>query len=125
VAAVVDLLAVRAPPPIAPDFATAQARVACGWRRADALEAVPLAAGEAIRPLVAALVASDRYGTPLVPALERVVAESRGTRRRQAEIAARALPVRLSFPLVGCVLPAFALLTVVPLMAGALTSLRR
>ena len=36
---------------------------------------------------------------------------------------ARKLPVRLSFPLVCCILPAFGLLTVAPLIAGALGSL--
>ena len=36
------------------------------------------------------------------------------TCRRRAEARARTVPVRLCFPLVVCVLPAFALLTVVP-----------
>ena len=33
------------------------------------------------------------------------------------------VPVKLLFPLVGCTLPAFALLTVAPLIAGAVRSL--
>ena len=45
-------------------------------------------------------------------------------RQIRAEEAARRVPVRLLFPLVLCVLPAFALLTVAPLLAGALRSLR-
>jgi tight adherence protein C len=48
----------------------------------------------------------------------------RADRRRRAEEAARRVPVKLLFPLVLCVLPAFALLTVAPLLAGALGSLR-
>ena len=36
---------------------------------------------------------------------------------------ARRVPVQLLFPLVACVLPAFALLTVVPLLAGTLRTL--
>ena len=44
--------------------------------------------------------------------------------RTVAEEAARRIPVKLLFPLVGCTLPAFALLTVAPLVAGALRSLR-
>jgi pilus assembly protein TadC len=44
-------------------------------------------------------------------------------RRRQAEAAARALPVRLSFPLVLCLLPAFVLLGIVPAMVPALQGL--
>ena len=35
----------------------------------------------------------------------------------------RTLPVKLCFPLVGCILPAFVLLTIAPLIAGALRSL--
>ncbi|MDP9387533.1 MAG: hypothetical protein M3Q48_06280, partial [Actinomycetota bacterium] len=59
-----------------------------------------------------------------VPALERLAAEVRRQRLRQAEEAARRVPVLLLFPLVLCVLPAFALLTVAPLIAGALRELR-
>ena len=85
---------------------------------------MPARAGEAPRPLVAALVASDRYGAPLADNLARLADEVRRDRRRRAEEAARRVPVKLLFPLVTCVLPAFALLTVAPLLAGALRSLR-
>ena len=98
--------------------------VALGRRLADALEDVPTRAGEAVRPLVAALVASERYGAPLSSGLERLAGEVRHDRRRRAEEVARRIPVKLLFPLVGCTLPAFALLTVAPLIAGALRSLR-
>jgi Flp pilus assembly protein TadB len=124
VAGVVDLLADRGPPPFADAFTEARVRVERGWRRADALDAIVVELGEPSRAIVAALVASERYGVALSPALERVVAEGRAARRRRAEVAARAVPVRLAFPLVGCVLPAFALLTVVPLLAGALAAVR-
>jgi pilus assembly protein TadC len=70
------------------------------------------------------LVASERYGAPLLPGLERLGAEVRLQRQRRAEEAAGRIPVRLLFPLVGCILPAFALLTVAPLIAGALRALR-
>jgi len=97
--------------------------VAVGRRLAEALEDVPARAGEAVRPLVAALVASERYGAPLSAGLERLASEVRRDRRRKAEEAARRIPVKLLFPLVGCTLPAFALLTVAPLIAGAVRSL--
>jgi Flp pilus assembly protein TadB len=94
-----------------------------GGTTASALGLVLNQAGAYARPLVDALAAHDRYGTPLAPALERVAIESRLRRRRQAEEAARRLPVTLLFPLVLTTLPAFALLTVVPLLAGSFGSL--
>ena len=71
-----------------------------------------------------ALAACERYGSPVGPALARLSTEVRAARRRQAEAAARRVPVKLLFPLVGCILPAFALLTVAPLVASAAGSLR-
>lgn len=67
-----------------------------------------------LRPLTDALRTSTRLGTPAAPALARLAGEVRADVRRRAEARARTVPVRLCFPLVLCVLPAFALLTVVP-----------
>lgn len=97
-------------------------RVEHGERLSDALAALA-DVGEAARPLAAALIASEREGAPLAHSLERVAADARLVRRRRAEEDARRLPVQLLFPLVACVLPAFGLLTVVPLLAGSLPSL--
>lgn len=118
-------LARRGPAPIAPEVGRALGEVARGRRLSDALEELPTRLGEGIRPLVAALVASDRYGAPLGDGLARLAADVRGLRRRRAEEAARRVPVKLLFPLVTCTLPAFALLTVAPLLAGALGALGR
>lgn len=72
-----------------------------------------------MRSFADAMVASDRLGSPVGPALGRISAEARADTRRRAEQRARALPVRLLFPLVFLVLPAFGLLTVAPaLLAG-------
>ncbi len=97
--------------------------VALGRRLADALDDLPARAGEAVRPLVGALVASERYGAPLVTSLERLADEVRRDHRRRAEESARKVPVKLLFPLVTCTLPAFGLLTVAPLIASAVRSL--
>lgn len=95
-----------------------------GERLGDALERLA-GLGEPVRPLVEALCASERYGVPIGAALAAVAEDARVRRRRRAEAAARRLPVALLFPLVCCVLPAFVLLTVVPLLAGSLASLGR
>jgi Type II secretion system (T2SS), protein F len=72
-----------------------------------------------LRALADALRASDRLGAPVGPALSRLADEQRAELRRRAEAHARRVPVRLLFPLVFVVLPAFGLLTVIPtLLAG-------
>jgi tight adherence protein C len=114
----------HAPGPFAAELRRVLHDVDHGRRLADALDDVPARAGETARPLVAALVASERYGAPVVAGLERLAGEVRRDRRRRAEEAARRVPVKLLFPLVTCTLPAFALLTVAPLIAGTLGSLR-
>ncbi|MDQ6927831.1 MAG: type II secretion system F family protein [Actinomycetota bacterium] len=113
----------RASGPLAAELRRVVADVALGRRLADALDEVPGRAGEAIRPLTSTLASAERYGAPLVSSLERLAAEVRRDRRRRAEESARKLPVKLLFPLVACTLPAFALLTVAPLIAAAIRSL--
>jgi len=78
------------------------------------------ASAPTLRPLTDALRTSARLGTPAAPALGRLAAEVRADVRRRAEARARIVPVRLCFPLVVCVLPAFALLTVVPAVLSGL-----
>lgn len=119
-----DLVADHAAGTIAVALADARRRVRLGEPLADALERATAPLGDPVRPLVAAVVASDRYGAPLAPSLALVARDARLARRRAAEEAARKVPVKLLFPLVLCTLPAFALLTVVPLLAGSLRSLR-
>lgn len=114
----------RATGPVADELRGALADTARGARLADRLDLLPERLGDEVRPLVAALVASERYGAPLGPGLERLADEVRRQRRRRAEEAARRVPVKLLFPLVLGTLPAFALLTVAPLVVGALRSLR-
>lgn len=119
-----EMVAARAGGPVGRELRRAMGRIRRGERTGDALEAVARTLGDPVRPLVGVLCASERYGTPLVSALELLAVEARNDRRRRAEIAARRVPVKLLFPLVLCTLPAFALLTVVPLLIGAFGSLR-
>lgn len=108
---------------LGPVLADAAARLDRGATTVDALTLIADAGGPPVRPLVDALAEHVRYGSPLRQALDRVGVEARLRRRRHAEEAARRLPVTLLFPLVLTTLPAFALLTVVPLLAGSLGSL--
>ncbi len=122
----VAAVALRSPPgPLAEELARAGATAAAGARLADSLEQLPARLStESVRPLVAVLVDAERYGTALGPSLERLADEARRSRHHRAEEAARRVPVKLLFPLVMCVLPAFGLLTVAPLIAGGLRALR-
>jgi len=74
------------------------------------------------QPLLDALIDTERDGLSPRELFERLASEAHAQRRRDAEQRIRALPVRLTLPLVGCVLPAYVLLAVVPLLAGQLTS---
>lgn len=94
-----------------------------GRRATDALDDLAPHWGDPARPLIHAMVTHLRDGTPLAEPLARVGHEARLRRQRAAETRARRLPVLLLFPLVFCVLPAFGLLTVAPLVAGTLRSL--
>ena len=94
-----------------------------GGSTSDALSELQDRVGASIRPLCSALLGSERYGLPLSATLEALAVEARLSRRRDAELRSRRLPVLLIFPLVVCILPAFALLTVVPLLGGGLSSL--
>jgi tight adherence protein C len=119
----VAAIAARGPPRYAGAFREAADEIQRGGRVAEAVEAALAPLGDPARPLAAALLGAARYGTAIQPALDRLAIESRQLRRRLAEEAARRVPVKLLFPLVLLVLPAFVLLTLVPLLAGALRSL--
>ena len=119
-----DAVAPRLAGPVGGALRRAQRQIRLGVDTAEALEALPAAAGASLRLLVRPLVDSLRYGSSLGPALERAAGTARGERRRQAELVARQVPLRLLFPLTVCVLPAFVLLTIVPTVAQSLELLR-
>lgn len=112
-------LAVRwAPPSAASVLGTVPAACRLGATLDEALHDAGCQA-PAIRPLADTVRTAARLGAPLAPALTRLADEARADLRRAAEARARTVPVRLLFPLVFLVLPAFGLLTVVPaLLAG-------
>jgi len=76
-----------------------------------------------LAPLVDVLALSARDGAPAAERLAGAATAARADRRRRAEAHARQVSVRLLFPLVFLVLPAFGLLTVVPALAEGLRGL--
>ncbi|RMH72728.1 MAG: hypothetical protein D6683_13815, partial [Actinomyces sp.] len=113
----------RLPAPFDITFAELGRRLDAGETFARALDVLVDELGDPLRPLVTTLVAADHDGAPVLAGLERVGDEARRRRRVRAEEAARRVPVRMLFPLVACILPAFVALTLVPLLYGSLRSL--
>ena len=109
------------PPVIAPVLAGIEQRCVLGASLAEALDDVGRREPE-LRPFAEALAVAERSGAPTADLLGRLADEARATLRRRSEAHARRVPVRLLFPLVFLVLPAFGLLTVVPALSAGLRS---
>ena len=112
-----------APPAVRSAVQEVTTRAAAGERFADALGALDEQLPGVFTTVVGVLAHADRHGEPLAPILDRLGQEARQERVRAAETEARRLPVRLCFPLVCCTLPAFVVLTIVPLLLGTFSSL--
>ena len=108
------------PPLVAHELDAAVGACAMGQSFDDALREMARRS-PGTRGLAEALRTSARLGAPAAPALARLATELRADLRRRAETRARTVPVRLCFPLVGCILPAFALLTVVPAVVAGIS----
>src|SRR6476659_3357569 len=67
---------------------------------------------------------TESLGTPLAESLRRRADEVREARRAAAAERARKASVKMLFPLVFMILPAFLLLTVVPVLLSTLLSVR-
>jgi len=115
-----DVVARFGPEPVAARLGVVLGAVGAGQRLADALDA-EAARTPPIAPLLAGVAASERSGAPVGAALGRLSASTRAQARRRALARARTVPVRLLFPLVFLVLPAFLLLTVAPVVLAALS----
>jgi len=81
---------------------------------AEGLAGLPSRLGSAASPLSTTLSVAAAAGTPLGPALRRLADSERRRGRLLVEARARRLPVLLLGPLIGLVLPAFVVLTLVP-----------
>jgi tight adherence protein C len=120
---VLGSLPLRADDVLGPLVANAAEGLENGAVVAEVLDELQATIGEAARPLCSALRSSADAGTPIGETLDLLAREARRTRKAQADIAAKRLPVLLLFPLITCILPAFALLAIVPLLGGALSAL--
>ncbi len=120
---VITEMARRGPISTRPAFAQVADRLTIGEPFADAIVQLRTHLGPGAVALVDLVTASNRYGLPMAQVVSQLSTEARAARRRRNEALARALPVRLSFPLVVCTLPSFVLLAIVPAVMAALASL--
>jgi tight adherence protein C len=77
-----------------------------------------------LRRAMAVLTRTETLGTSLTGATRELAADVRVSRRAAVAERARAAPVKMLFPLVFLVLPAFLLLTVVPVLLTTVQSIR-
>ncbi len=117
------VVADRSPPAVRVAMQRAVRRLDRGASVSEVLDGLAPDLGSLGAALAEALRTAHRTGAPLAPALDRLGDVARDRRRRSAEARARRLPVTLLLPLVCCILPAFGLLAVVPLIAAALGDL--
>jgi tight adherence protein C len=115
----VELTARWGPEPIADAFAQVLVATELGASLVDALAGLRTAR-PLLAPMADVLIASSELGAPASASLARLADEARAAARRRAEARARVLPVKLLFPLVFLVLPAFGLLTVAPALISAM-----
>lgn len=113
------------PDPIGPALRVALARGDRGEPLADALAAACRSLGESVLPVVNLLGggAGELGVGARLPALIRLGDDARRRRRADAQERARRLPVTMLLPLVCCVLPAFVLIGLVPLVVASLGDL--
>jgi tight adherence protein C len=111
--------------PLAEDIADVLHAVELGGRWRDELRrAADLLALPDLRRAVAALTRSETLGSSLSEAMTELASQVREARRAAASERARKAPVKMLFPLVFLVLPAFLLLTVVPVLVATLRSIQ-
>lgn len=111
--------------PLADELAAALRAVDLGARWRDELQAVAERLDlQDLRRAIGVLTRSDSLGSSLVESLGRIAEDAREARRSATTERARKAPVKMLFPLVFLVLPAFLLLTVVPVLLSTLRSIR-
>jgi tight adherence protein C len=111
--------------PLAGELRAVLARVELGARWREELRAMAerLDLPELRRPVMA-MARTESLGSPLAESLRQRADEVRESRRARSSELARKAPVKMLFPLVFMVLPAFLLLTVVPVLLSTLRSVR-
>jgi tight adherence protein C len=93
--------------PLAAEFARVLQEMQIGQSRAEAMRALAERTNvPEVRAFVSALTQSAELGIPVASVLREQAKEMRIRRRQRAEAQAQKIPVKITFPLIGCLLPA-------------------
>jgi tight adherence protein C len=104
--------------PLAAEFARVLQEMQIGKSRGEAMRALAeRTTSPELRAFVSALTQSTELGIPVANVLREQAREMRVRRRQRAEAQAQRIPVKITFPLIGCLFPA---LFVVVLGAGVI-----
>jgi len=111
--------------PLSDELASATASVEVGGRWREELRAIAdrLQLGD-LSLAVTAIARTESLGSSLAESMHELAEDVREARRSRAAERARKAPVKMLFPLVFMILPAFLLLTVVPVLIATLRSLK-
>ncbi len=115
------LVCAALPGPASDSLASLPARIALGVPPAEVWGSI--VAEPALAPLGRTLARSARTGEPVADALDRLGRELAARSRSEVEDAARRVGVRAAVPLGLCLLPAFLLVGIVPVVAGLVGAL--
>ncbi|HQZ15008.1 MAG TPA: type II secretion system F family protein [Acidimicrobiia bacterium] len=120
-------LAIRAIVPFAPDSVADPMRrsllhIDSGKSFRSAIEEWYLV--ENLRPMAHILIESMESGTSSIPAFDALGRDALNKVRRNSDTAMKKLPIKMLFPLVICILPAFILLSVVPTLISGFTQIQ-
>ena len=96
----------KVPGPLSDEFRRALAEVRVGKVRRDALrDVVPRTEVPALTNFIGAIVQAEQLGVPIAKVLQVQSEQLRIERRQRAEEMAAKAPIKMLFPLVGCIFP--------------------
>ncbi|WP_110181641.1 type II secretion system F family protein [Nocardioides solisilvae] len=101
--------------PLAEEFSRVLREMQIGTGRADALRALATRTNlDDLRSFVSALVQADAFGIPIGQVLRVQSSEMRVKRRQKAEEKAQQVPVKMTVPLIFCILPTLFIVVIGP-----------
>jgi len=112
--------------PLADELSRVLREMQIGQGRSDALRALAERTNVAdVRTFVGAMVQADSFGIPVAQVLRVQSAEIRVKRRQRAEEKAQQVPVKITIPLIFCILPTLFIAVMGPAVLSIMDSFKR